>query len=98
MLVSGFQYDCLAYVIAMVSILSVGDPFIHESAIDEDNPTNCLDEQAINETKLLKNADCKDREIRRQKRRQFFKAQQQFASLGSGVSDLFKILAVVGAY
>ncbi|WAR58275.1 hypothetical protein PtB15_5B509 [Puccinia triticina] len=98
MLVSGFQYDCLAYVIAMVSILSVGDPFIHESAIDEDNPTDCLDEQAINETELLKNADCKDREIRRQKRRQFFKVQQQFASLGSGVSDLFKTLAVVGAY
>ncbi|KAA1136216.1 putative ATP-dependent RNA helicase DHR1 [Puccinia graminis f. sp. tritici] len=98
MLVSGFQYECLAYVIAMVSILSVGDPFIHESAIDEDNPTDCLDDQAINETELLKNADCKDREIRRQKRRQFFKVQQQFASLGNGVSDLFKVLAVVGAY
>ncbi|KNF06587.1 hypothetical protein PSTG_00461 [Puccinia striiformis f. sp. tritici PST-78] len=98
MLVSGFQHDCLAYVIAMVSILSVGDPFIHESAIDEDNPADCLEEQAMNETELLKNADYKDREIRKQKRRQFFKVQQVFSSLGGGVSDLFRVLAVVGAY
>jgi len=98
MLVSGFQYDCLPYVIALVSILSVGDPLIHETAIDEDDPSGCLDEHAINETEVLNNADCKAREIRRQKRRQFFKVQQQYASLGGGVSDLFKFLAVVGAY
>lgn len=98
MLVSGFQQDCLPYVIAIVSILSVGDPFLHESAIDEDDPTDCLDQEAMNEAEFIKNNECKDREIRRQKRRQYFKVQQQLSNLGSGVSDLFKILAVVGAY
>ncbi|TIA85254.1 hypothetical protein E3P99_04038 [Wallemia hederae] len=33
MLVTGFQHGCLPYIIAIVSALSVGDPFIHEEAL-----------------------------------------------------------------
>ncbi|MBW0470305.1 hypothetical protein O181_010020 [Austropuccinia psidii MF-1] len=98
MLVSGFQHGCLPYVIAIVSILSVGDPFIHETAIDEDNFGECLDENAQNEIGFLNQEEVKNQEIRRQKRRQYFQVQQHYASLGGGVSDLFKALAVVGAY
>lgn len=37
MLVIGNQHECLAYVIAIVACLSVGDPFLHELSIDEGN-------------------------------------------------------------
>lgn len=36
MLVSGRQHGCLAYVISIVSALSVGDPFLHEEALEKD--------------------------------------------------------------
>ncbi|TIB40487.1 hypothetical protein E3P86_00658 [Wallemia ichthyophaga] len=33
MLVTGFQHGCLPYIVAIVSALSVGDPFLHEEAL-----------------------------------------------------------------
>ncbi|KAI8446144.1 P-loop containing nucleoside triphosphate hydrolase protein [Phakopsora pachyrhizi] len=98
MLVSGFQHGCLPYVIAMVSILSVGDPFIHETAIDEENVNGCLPESMNKEIEFIEKDEIRDQEIRKQKRRQYFQLQQKFAQLGGGTSDIFKILAVVGAY
>lgn len=33
MLAAGQQHQCLPYVIAIVSAMSVGDPFLHEEAV-----------------------------------------------------------------
>ncbi|TIC18586.1 P-loop containing nucleoside triphosphate hydrolase protein [Wallemia mellicola] len=80
MLVTGFQHGCLPYVIAIVSALSVGDPFIHEEAL-----------------KATMNDDDSE-DVRQAMRKAFFKSHQKFASLGNHSSDLFKVLAAVGAY
>ncbi|KAG0143200.1 hypothetical protein CROQUDRAFT_49156 [Cronartium quercuum f. sp. fusiforme G11] len=96
MLVSGNQHNCLPYVIALVSILSVGDPFLHE----EDIMINVADDHLSNndEIKLIKNDEVKFKEIRKIKRKQYFKIQSFYSRLGNGISDLFKILAIVGAF
>lgn len=93
MLVIGNQHDCLAYVIAMVACLSVGDPFIHENALEIDE-----DEDVSAETAGINSEEVRQKEERKETRRRYFKAQQQFTSLGNGASDLFKMLAAVGAY
>ncbi|KAL4073219.1 P-loop containing nucleoside triphosphate hydrolase protein [Scleroderma yunnanense] len=85
MLVAGQQHECLPYVIAIVSILSVGDPFLREEGlVDGENS----DGESQNEIK----------EVRRIRRRTFFEKQQVHASLGKSTSDIFRMLSVVGAY
>ncbi|KAF5385658.1 hypothetical protein D9757_005460 [Collybiopsis confluens] len=96
MLVSGQQHKCLPYVIAIVSALSVGDPFLHEEALlasrdsDEEN-----DEE---EFEHLTSATVRAKEARRLRRKQFFTSQHTHSSLGGFTSDVFRILSVVGAY
>lgn len=78
MLISGKQHGCLPYVIAIVSALSVGDPFLHEEALngdgDNDNSNGGMDEgdglQYITSEKV------KAKETRRIRRRSFFQCQQ----------------------
>ncbi|EGG07054.1 uncharacterized protein MELLADRAFT_35627 [Melampsora larici-populina 98AG31] len=97
MLVSGSQHGCLPYVIALVSILSVGDPFLHEDVItSEDGGSD--DEQLGAEIHEMTNEELKLKEIRKSKRKRFYQVQQQYSRLGEGMSDLFKSLSVVGAY
>lgn len=78
MLISGKQHDCLPYVIAIVSALSVGEPFLHEEALDgdkdNDNANGGADEDY--ELKYITNEKVKAKETRRLRRRSFFQSQQ----------------------
>ncbi|KAE8193952.1 hypothetical protein CF336_g3760 [Tilletia laevis] len=46
----------------------------------------------------LKSDKQREKELRKLERKRYFKAHQQFAALGNGLSDVFRLLSVVGAY
>ncbi|KAE8267345.1 hypothetical protein A4X09_0g4992 [Tilletia walkeri] len=46
----------------------------------------------------LNSAKMQEKEIRKLQRKRYFKAHQQFAALGNGMSDVFRLLSIVGAY
>ncbi|AFR97931.1 ATP-dependent RNA helicase DHX37/DHR1 [Cryptococcus neoformans C23] len=93
MLAIGTQHDCMSYIIAIVAGMSVGDPFIHEQSLEVDE-----EEDEAAEISHIKSEEIKEKEQRKETRRRFFKAQQQFLALGQGTSDMFKLLAAIGAY
>ncbi|KAH8114512.1 P-loop containing nucleoside triphosphate hydrolase protein, partial [Phellopilus nigrolimitatus] len=96
MLVSGRQHGCLPYVIAIVAALSVGDPFIHEEALQADDGP---DEDDLEELALVHSENVKAKELNKLRRRAFFKSQEWIHSrLGKSLSDVFRVLSVVGAY
>ncbi len=97
MLVGSQQHQCLPYVIAIVSALSVGDPFLHDEglAIHEDGGQDGDDD---NDLAHLKSESVKAKEALRLRRKAFFQSQQTHSSLGKGTSDMFRVLSVVGAY
>ncbi|KAF9077697.1 P-loop containing nucleoside triphosphate hydrolase protein [Rhodocollybia butyracea] len=97
MLVSGQQHKCLPYVVAIVSALSVGDPFLHEEALLSSADTEDVDGDA-QEIKHLTSAAVRAKEVLRLRRKQFFTSQHTHSSLGAFTSDIFRILSVVGAY
>ncbi|KAJ9098676.1 hypothetical protein QFC21_004324 [Naganishia friedmannii] len=102
MLVIGQQHGCLPYIIAIVSALSVGDPFLREEALglqpeDEAEQNRELEEE-IPELSHIKSADIQAKEERKAKRRAFYKSQQRYMALGNGSSDLYKLVALLGAY
>jgi ATP-dependent RNA helicase DHX37/DHR1 len=70
MLVSGRQKGCLPYVIAVVSALAVGDPFIREADLG-------VDEGEINTNDLayLTNEAVRTKEARSARRKAFFQNQ-----------------------
>jgi len=94
MLVSGRQHGCLPYIITVVSILSVGDPFIREEALEQDKE----DDEEDGGLSHLTSEAVKAKEIRRIRRKGYFESQQRHAFLGDSSSDIFKMLSVVGAY
>lgn len=100
MLVVGGQHDCLAYVIAIVAGLSVGDPFIHENALDngeeEDEDADELDPERAAEIANIRSEELRAKERRKDIRGKFFKRQSAFN--GKGESDMFKLLTAIGAY
>ncbi|KAI0078278.1 P-loop containing nucleoside triphosphate hydrolase protein [Panus rudis PR-1116 ss-1] len=96
MLVSGRQHGCLPYVIAMVSALSVGDPFLREEALDADPSDEEEDEDEA--LAHLTSEAVKAKEARKIRRKAFFQSQAIHSSLGHYSSDVFRILSVVGAY
>jgi len=71
MLVLGEQNGCLPYVIAIVACLSVGQPFIHEQALEVDD-----EEDTSTETRLITSDALREKEERKETRRRFFAAQQ----------------------
>ncbi|KAG8214498.1 P-loop containing nucleoside triphosphate hydrolase protein [Butyriboletus roseoflavus] len=73
MLVTGQQHGCLPYVITIVSIMTVGDPFLHEVGLAEGNDSE--DENNV-EVEYLKRERVKAKEIRRTRRKAFFETQQ----------------------
>ncbi|WVW82347.1 hypothetical protein I302_104354 [Kwoniella bestiolae CBS 10118] len=95
MLIIGEQHGCLPYIIAIVAGLSVGDPFVHENAIEVDE-----DEEEGDNPELahIRSEEIREKEERKETRKRFFKAQQQFTALGGGSSDMFKLLSAIGAY
>ena len=73
MLVSGQQHDCLPHVICIVSAMSVGDPFIYEEAIDNDDSKDSEDGQELGN---LKGEAVEAKEKRRLLRKAFFQSHQ----------------------
>ncbi|BEJ13137.1 hypothetical protein CspHIS471_0303110 [Cutaneotrichosporon sp. HIS471] len=92
MLAVGKENDCLSFVIAIVAGLSVGDPFVHENALEADS-----DEEGEREAELagITSDSVRDKERRRDVRSRFFK---RHAAFDSGESDMFKLLSAIGAY
>lgn len=78
MLISGKQHGCLPYVIAIVSTLSVGDPFLHEEALngDEDDENVNGGTDGGDELRYITNEKIKARETKKLRRRSFFQSQQ----------------------
>ena len=78
MLISGRQHGCLPYIIAIVSALSVGDPFLHEEALNggEDDEGTNRDTDIGDEFQHITSDKVKAKETRRLRRRSFFQTQQ----------------------
>nr|VWP00591.1 N/A [Ganoderma boninense] len=99
MLVSGRQHGCLPYVITIVSALSVGDPFLREEALEQDNDCDSEEDDDVDEDlSHLTSAAVRAKEARRIRRKAFFESQKLHSSLGNSSSDILRILSVVGAY
>ncbi|KAG8713137.1 putative ATP-dependent RNA helicase DHR1 [Ceratobasidium sp. 394] len=97
MLAIGRQQGCLAYVIAIAAVLSVGDPFLREETLEEDEGE--VDEEDLApEYTDIQSEELRAKEVRKARRRDFFKAIQVHSAFGKGASDVFGWLSVVGAY
>lgn len=96
MLVTGQQHGCLPYIIAVVSALSVGDPFLRPDVVgvneagddDEDqSKKDDFDKLMANgsgaEIAHIKSEDIKEKEMRKLARSAYFKAQQVRLSIRS---------------
>ncbi|CAG8619606.1 10750_t:CDS:10, partial [Cetraspora pellucida] len=103
MLIIGQQHECLPYVIAIVSALSVGDPFIREyhlagtdsdSDCDKDEFGDYVQTKELNE--IQKEIIFK-KERRKLMRKRFYDVQKVHAGLDP-TSDILKFLNVAGAY
>ena len=72
MLVSSRRHGCLPYAIAIVSAMSVGDPFLREDAlaIDDEDPSES--EEVIHISKEVARA----KELSKQRRRAYFVSRQ----------------------
>lgn len=77
MLAIGNQHGAMAYIVAVVAGMSVGDPFIHESAIETEEE----DAEGLN---YLTGEDARKREERKEARKRYFKAQSVSISLMVG--------------
>ncbi|KIK99635.1 hypothetical protein PAXRUDRAFT_822554 [Paxillus rubicundulus Ve08.2h10] len=95
MLVAGQQHGCLPYVITVVSIMTVGDPFLREEGLVDGEH---FGEENDEELEYIKSERVKAKEVQRARRKAFFETQQTHAALGESTSDIFQILSVVGAY
>ncbi|GAA6009925.1 hypothetical protein JCM11491_000868 [Sporobolomyces phaffii] len=102
MIVTGQQHGCLPYVIAVVCALSVGDPFLRAANVgdDEDETPDLEQEKALSASEIrhIRDPEVRLKEERKVIRKAFFGVQQRYAALGKGMSDVFKMLSVVGAY
>ncbi|GAA5996854.1 ATP-dependent RNA helicase ECM16 [Rhodotorula paludigena] len=106
MIVAGQQHGCLPYVIAIVCSLSVGDPFIREANLGDDDDDNeasvgtGVGEKTLTRAEIqhIRDPELRAKEERKILRKSFFQVQQRYSALGKGTSDLFKLLSVVGAY
>ncbi|KAI9361067.1 P-loop containing nucleoside triphosphate hydrolase protein [Pilaira anomala] len=96
MLIIGQQHGCLPYVIAIVSALSVGDPFIQDYHLDEDQPESD-DELDSREIKNITSESLAEKERRKLVRKKYYSSQMKHAGLDPS-SDILKLLNVVGAY
>ncbi|CDK24396.1 unnamed protein product [Kuraishia capsulata CBS 1993] len=89
MLLMSNQMGCLPYMIAIVSGLSVGDPFLTENELGLNQRSNDDEDE---EERL----SIKEQESLRTLRSKFFKSQQMFTKLDK-YSDCFKLLSAVCA-
>ncbi|KAI9482833.1 MAG: P-loop containing nucleoside triphosphate hydrolase protein, partial [Benjaminiella poitrasii] len=100
MLIIGQQHGCLPFVIAIVSALSVGDPFIQDYHLDDKSPEDAEDDDDDTdnaELQNLTNAAYIEKQQRKLTRKKYYTAQMKHAGLDP-TSDILKLLNVVGAY
>jgi ATP-dependent RNA helicase DHX37/DHR1 len=82
MLVSGRQQGCLPYVIAIVSALSVGDPFLREEALSGDaEEATAEDDSPTQDTAHTNSETVRANEEPRTRRKAYFQAQQVMVAL-----------------
>ena len=74
MLVSGRQHGCLPYVIAIVSALSVGDPFIHEEVLGGQSDEGSDEE--MEGLSQVKSDEVLRKEKNKVRRKAFFKVKE----------------------
>lgn len=76
-LIIGQQHGCLPYVIAIVSALSVGDPFIQDYHLDENQPEDSDDEGDINRRELqnITSESVAEKERRKLVRKKYYTSQ-----------------------
>jgi ATP-dependent RNA helicase DHX37/DHR1 len=74
MLVSGKQHGCLPYVIAIVSALSVGDPFLHEEALNQEASDN--EGEVDEELSMITSEKIRAKEALKIRRRALFQNQK----------------------
>jgi ATP-dependent RNA helicase DHX37/DHR1 len=73
MLASGQVHGCLPYIISIISALSVGDPFLHEDALQHEESES--DEDPDGELSHIKSAALRAKEANRLRRKAFFQSQ-----------------------
>lgn len=81
MIVAGQQHGCLPYVIAIVCALSVGDPFIREANLGDDDDAEtatAASEPSLSRAEIahIRDPDLKAKEERKLVRKAFFQVQQ----------------------
>jgi ATP-dependent RNA helicase DHX37/DHR1 len=88
MLVAGRQHGCLPFVVAIVSALSVGDPFLREEALtgaDEDSGgEDMAPTDAIPELSHIRSSELKEKVAAKARRRAFFISQQAYFIIFQG--------------
>lgn len=95
-LIVGNQLECLPYVIAIVSALSVGDPFLDENDVGlvTNKPAN--DDESESEDIELEGDVQAELERKRKLRSKFYKSRAMFSRLDER-SDALKLLSAVCA-
>ncbi|EIE89387.1 hypothetical protein RO3G_14098 [Rhizopus delemar RA 99-880] len=96
MLIIGQQHDCLPYVIAIVSALSVGNPFIQDYQL-EDNQSDEDSDEDDEEYAHIKSEAVLEKEKRKALRKKYFTSLMKHSSLDPS-SDILKLLSAVAAY
>lgn len=91
MVIIGNQLDCLSYIIAIVSALSVGDVFISEQELGIQEVSGEDEEGSDSEETV------ESKERRRQLRTKYFAAQSRMTNL-DGKADALKTLSAVCAF
>ncbi|GET03929.1 P-loop containing nucleoside triphosphate hydrolase protein [Rhizophagus clarus] len=107
MLIIGQQHGCLPYIIAIISALSVVDPFIKDYQLENSTNSDDDDDDVEKEYKEVRSNELNNisesheaiLQKKRQKliRKKFYDVQKKHAGLDP-TSDLLKLLNVVGAY
>lgn len=91
MLIVGNQQNCLPYIVAIVSALSVGEPFINE------NELGIVEEQNKDEDEETEQLSVAELEAKRKLRSKFYTSRQMFCKLDK-FSDALKLLSAVCAF
>lgn len=99
MIVAGQQHGCLPYVIAIVCALSVGDPFIREANLgDDEESADAVDEAEKTLTRAeiahIRDPEIKAKEERKLLRRAFFQVQQVRRSPSPSSAQLADVLGL----
>ncbi|EJS44236.1 ecm16p [Saccharomyces arboricola H-6] len=100
MLLVSDEKACVPYIVAIVSILSVGDPFINEFELGiNETVRKPKDDEDVDENDRKKVDDSishMDSELKKELRGKFYKSRAQFSKLDK-YSDVFRLLSVVSA-